>query len=846
MSYGPAPTTSGIIGNLTGGAVCLTGNVTVNSNWTLIDEDLIISSGVTITVLNGFTMTIQNNSEFYAASTTWGGIVVEAGGHLIMNNSQIKDAEIAIKAINSGGIESEIDITESCLLNNEIGIYYTGSLSTPSNSTIIDNDISGPSLPVSGLIGDYGILIDGVYVDDTSPYAIIIGNTLAYPGGGTNNDIHDYAIGIRAYNSNVTVQNNLVRDIHSTGFDLSNSPIPGGEAYLGGRIGILSTSTINPPRQVRLQVGTSLTSLNNEIVDVRDGIIADLNVNTSIIKNLLRSNSTANPDMRNGIQILNKSTNHNVQNNIIQNFRRQGIYCFNINTGILTIVGNAITNSTQSNGEGIDVEDATFLTSHTVIISSNTIGEVERGIITKNVNDPQILANQVFFRKLGTSSPSSVVYGIYAQMCPGADILSNYIEGDCNDPFICGNKRLAIDIFECPNFLIDKNYMYYSTTGCMIENDNMNGNLTCNEIHDCPMVGYGLKNVLVVGTDNYLGPIQQAGGNPSDNSWHPASTANRERHFGGTDVELLIWIYRDIDPVTSTYLAAYDMPDVLIDPDPALFGSLDPFLLNNTFPLCESPFRISEDSLALALAELESNFGWWTETTEIGYSLAYYYTQWFFYGDVIRIDGLFELLSPELLAKYESILATNIPTYYQMADSISTGAFLSSSLILSDILPSNVAEEYVSNVYQIYLENIDSNGRFILTDDSRAALLETAILPVEEYGFAVHIAQALLDTIIERDYSFELEEEDLKMAKKENITIYPNPSNGLLYFHSQDEFSGEVKIYSIQGKQIYINENINQNSRLDLSNFQSGLYIMKLTTKEGVTSTFTLILTTGL
>lgn len=206
-----------------------------------------------------------------------------------------------------------------------------------------------------------------------------------------------------------------------------------------------------------------------------------------------------------------------------------------------------------------------------------------------------------------------------------------------------------------------------------------------------------------------------------------------------------------------------------------------------------------------------------------------------FYGDVIRIDGLFELLSPELLAKYESILATNIPTYYQMADSISTGAFLSSSLILSDILPSNVAEEYVSNVYQIYLENIDSNGRFILTDDSRAALLETAILPVEEYGFAVHIAQALLDTIIERDYSFELEEEDLKMAKKENITIYPNPSNGLLYFHSQDEFSGEVKIYSIQGKQIYINENINQNSRLDLSNFQSGLYIMKLTTKEGVT-----------
>ncbi len=835
MSYGPAPTTSGIIGNLTGGAVCLTGNVTVNSNWTLIDEDLIISSGVTITVLNGFTMTIQNNSEFYAASTTWVGIVVEAGGHLIMNNSRIKDAEIAIKAINSGGIESKIDVTESCLLNNEIGIYCTGSLTTPSNSTIIDNDISAPSLPVSGLIGDYGILIDGVYVDGTSPNAIFIGNTLAYPGGGTNNDIHDYAIGIRAYNSNVTVQNNLVRDIHSTGFDLSNSPLPYGESYLGGRIGILSTSTLNPPRQVRLQVGISPPTLNNEIVDVRDGIIADLNVNTLLYNNSLKSNSSTTPAMRNGIQLLNKSSSNIVQSNSIINFRRQGINCSNINAGILTILDNTITNGVDANSIGINVVDAVFTTLHTVNIISNNITQIVTGIKTLNFTNGTIQLNHIEFEE---NPLATIAFGIYAQDCPGIQILSNYTGGDCNTPS-CSIQRIGILVSDCANdMLLDKNYMFNCYIAAGIENNNMGGNLTCNEIHEC-YYGYGLKNVVVDGTPGedlgvgFPAAIERNVGaflhQPSDNSWYNASTANREKNFVGTDVHALYWRYRSTP-------AAYDMPLSLIYPMPYGGFAISPFLVSSpSIDICSSnaPLKITDDSLLIALANLELKYAGLTVETDVEFTTGLYYAYWFLYGDVNAMEGLSDILTDDLNALYSSIESSNIPAYYHLNDSMATGSYESAAEMLSLITPANIVEEYMSITSNIYLNSLDTNGRLQLSDDNRIILEDIITYPYKEYGFGVHIAQALLDTMITESYDLE-EGYDERLSQSKTINIYPNPAQSELFFQTNFDFNGDLTIYNMEGNPVIQSKGINQDSSVNISFLPSGVYFIKLI-QEGET-----------
>jgi len=56
------------------------------------------------------------------------------------------------------------------------------------------------------------------------------------------------------------------------------------------------------------------------------------------------------------------------------------------------------------------------------------------------------------------------------------------------------------------------------------------------------------------------------------------------------------------------------------------------------------------------------------------------------------------------------------------------------------------------------------------------------------------------------------------------FTIYPNPSSD---FISLPGYSGEIKIYDIIGREIW-NGNIDLNEKLDVSNFQAGLYMVKL------------------
>ncbi len=63
--------------------------------------------------------------------------------NLVMTNSSIYYAEIAIHANNSSSFESEVDVTGSCIINNEIGLFFgSGNITGASNSTIIDNEIA--------------------------------------------------------------------------------------------------------------------------------------------------------------------------------------------------------------------------------------------------------------------------------------------------------------------------------------------------------------------------------------------------------------------------------------------------------------------------------------------------------------------------------------------------------------------------------------------------------------------------------------------------------------------------------------------------------------------------------
>jgi hypothetical protein len=72
---------------------------------------------------------------------------------------------------------------------------------------------------------------------------------------------------------------------------------------------------------------------------------------------------------------------------------------------------------------------------------------------------------------------------------------------------------------------------------------------------------------------------------------------------------------------------------------------------------------------------------------------------------------------------------------------------------------------------------------------------------------------------------------NLEFSKEHNYNIYPNPTKGILNIKTNKET--EVIIYNIAGKVIY-SSTINNSSIIDISSFNNGIYLVKLTDKDEV------------
>lgn len=73
---------------------------------------------------------------------------------------------------------------------------------------------------------------------------------------------------------------------------------------------------------------------------------------------------------------------------------------------------------------------------------------------------------------------------------------------------------------------------------------------------------------------------------------------------------------------------------------------------------------------------------------------------------------------------------------------------------------------------------------------------------------------------------------------KNQISAYPNPTNGTLYLNSETSLIKEASVFDLLGKQVYkSNFSTLNNVNLDLKSLQTGAYLLKVTSDSGQTET---------
>lgn len=74
----------------------------------------------------------------------------------------------------------------------------------------------------------------------------------------------------------------------------------------------------------------------------------------------------------------------------------------------------------------------------------------------------------------------------------------------------------------------------------------------------------------------------------------------------------------------------------------------------------------------------------------------------------------------------------------------------------------------------------------------------------------------------------------IESNKQKGVSIYPNPTCGIIKFEFANNHIKKIAIFDIIGKQLIEKESIQQNERIDLSNFENGIYIISIQTDKKI------------
>lgn len=811
--------TSSYPGGFIGEIVAVNGDLTLDGDFIINASELAIAQNVSIIIPSNFELTIENGSHLHGCPNMWDGIIILDGGELIIDNSEVEDAQRAVASENGAYFK----ITNSTFNKNYWGIVLEPYASA-AHPGYIDNTVfscedafGNPTtlqFPHLGEISYAGVrLIDNLYFEIGDPSA-------------TGNQFRDMHFGVYSDNSSIVVRNNTFTNIAGPGVIC---PTPG---HCPPPLGIAVYANNDAPNLRSATVGgPGLTDLNI-MTNCRYGVDVRNYYNTTVNSNVITNTTIGTPTAlvgAGGIIVIHDpgfiaNTTTTVTDNTITDagigIRHSIGGQFPVFSANGFINGNTIDGSIRTLETGIMVQTVGRISSAFLRweINNNLITGQTTGIHALNMDNPfcDIKGNTIAVR--GTSNNT----GILLQKSPSCIVELNGISG-------IGSLDLSVRG-------IDATLSGASNYKCNLIQDvgeamrfvgaNPESFLENNTMQDC-------FNGLVVKDGGIIGPqgsstdpsTPGSPGDPSDNEWVVVGFpfTNHTYVDNTMDINIHSPLYVRSGGTFEPTLNNGTSPPF----SPILVGSLTIFACP-VVAIAPPGGGTKQDLLAIA-------------DDNISYSV-------FPDGNKGNAEQqLFETLKNDSLLRdsvvsFDVFYNNNLNTNLGIDDATAT-AIEENDLVLAQSLNNSIIPlfSYEDNNKTFNQCHINLNSGLLTTADVNALQAISELCPLE-HGSVVYEARAMLNMLFDDVFEypdacdnglrFELTSQDWNR----DLLVYPNPTDGLLNieYEVNENDIAQVTIIEISGKQVmeFSLRNTDQVHSIDLTTLERGTYLLTLVTNE--------------
>lgn len=802
-----------------------TWTVSSNETWDFdiqMYQDILVTNNATLTITcktamaNNGKITVNAGSTLIIDAGTvtswgsmWGGIVVNAGGNVIVRNGGlIENADTGINSKNGGAFT----IQDSKLNKNYRGLYIESYAGTHpgviKNSTISCVDASGNPVNITLNPRAGARSFSGIEVLNVNQ--INIGTAVA----GQGNTFDNLQMGVTGFNSGLTVYNNTFKRINYASSTNNGRCI---ETY------------VSDATERKLTVGGTAANQKNTFIDSYTGVMTNVNQDVNIV-----GNTFTNLNLGVSVNSCNKAGNSVYVLSNTLNDCNTGISSTDNGGGTWMEVSNNTINPTgvaKPNSKAISITNTSLNTSGTLPtfnILNNTIKNSSTGIETSNYTAPNIKNNTITTSDLGYGV---TVQGIIVSSCPSTNLESNLVKGpsaSAQTYWWMNGIRLESStnskvIYNAAEYIGRGLFFGGSSAGTQVAKNNMKNN-SDGLFLNWALIGYQLGSAgACKATENkWTGTVPKGGSNIySYNSNGTQSPINILPSTNSAWVPEMKTPTNIVSISNTTGGSVYPVPVSTCNTLSGYTGTNRKEAINYNV---EQLLNIAQDKIDFAINDASTK--WWSK-----------------YNLYNEMQTEVALQSESGLQSFATNYKTsNIGTIYKINQSIENGDLATAKNLVSNLNATNTIEQYLKDVYAISIAY--RNSKEAISNADVKTLQAIAKLCPYESGPAVYNARALLTRVESTVYfnscetpgahssSIETTNTVISPLADGGIILYPNPANDELHIatHMEAGQTGQLAVYDVTGK-LMLSKELNGNTtnvEISTAGLSEGIYLYKL------------------